>query len=77
MTPKEKAKELVSKMKEQFFMEHDNVKILKAKQCALICVDEIIKSSPTEPTDDRYNADDSIFFAKEYWQEAKQELEKL
>jgi hypothetical protein len=69
MTPKEKAKELVDKfrlhvLEKDFFgdsVEHDN-----AKQCALIAVDELINSMAIQ----QCNAD-------EYWQEVKQEIEKL
>lgn len=61
MTPKEKAKELVNRF----------------KKISIEIVDEILKSNPTSPTDYHYNADDSIFFAREYWQEVKQEIEKL
>jgi hypothetical protein len=65
MTPKEKAKELVEKF--------SNVALLddyESKQCALIAVDEILKVCEKEIT----NCSDKTFF---YWQELKQEVEKL
>ena len=68
MTPKEKAKELVDKFKQYSWMsytegfEETSIKE-SAKQCALIAVDEIMKV---------LNGYD--FY---YWQEVKQEIEKL
>jgi hypothetical protein len=66
MTPKEKAKELFEKMKLCLFSDGD----YDAKQCALIAVEEIL------------NAIDWHEFEvpnKEitYWQEVKNEIEKL
>ena len=75
MTPKEKAEELV----ESFYKKIDYEltgsyfkKRLIAKQCALIAVDEIIKSNPIA-----FRIDNSIMSNKDYWQEVKQEIEKL
>jgi hypothetical protein len=75
MTPKEKAEELVEKFK--FETKRSEIindillgdisvifKHYKAKQCALIAVDEILKNSHT-----------SVFTV--YWHEVKQEIEKL
>ena len=56
MTPKEKAMEIAMKFDKQG--ETDN-----AKQCALICVDEILEI---------YQLDDYSF-----WKEVKQEINKL
>ena len=77
MTPKEKAKELVSR-----FIESDNMvfNIEGAKQCALIAVNEIIKVCPyidlkVRETEDQLYAFDFQFVS--YWQEVKQEIEKL
>lgn len=66
MTPKEKAFELVQKMRV-----HSPVWEIKgdAKQCALIAVDEIIKECT-----DGYSYSD---YRKNYWQEVKHEIEKL
>lgn len=75
MTAKEKAKELVRK-----FIKHsraeDNLKpINSAKECALICVDEIIKSKPTKhiPFQTGYQVQIDV----DYWNEVKLEIEKL
>ena len=75
MTTKQKAKELVAKMKDQFFMERDNVKVLKAKQCALICVDEIYKLNQLKVG--RYEGERDIEMYYSYWEDVKQEIEKL
>ena len=72
MTPKEKAKELIDKFDEtmEFY-----VPARYAKQCALIAVDEIISNTP-------YGFYSGIIPAYkgtdlDYWQEVKQEIEKL
>ena len=72
MTPKEKAKELVYEF--LMYVESDfidsNSEINNAKQCALIAVNQVIEShykllSGVNPS--VYN----------FWQEVKQEIEKL
>ena len=67
MTPQEKAKELLAKMTTNA----DSLiyKNLYAKECALIAVDEILDSLDY----------DYILFKQqsEYWNNVKQELEKL
>ncbi|CAK0771565.1 conserved hypothetical protein [Gammaproteobacteria bacterium] len=64
MTPKEKAEELVDKFSDAI----NYCSQQEVKQCALIAVDEIIKFSiPLKCT---VNED-------VYWQEVKQEIEKL
>ena len=75
MTPKEKAKELVSKFSSKlpFYSEKDNLS--KAKQCALICVDEIIKSQ--EKSNDGYGGHSLTNLEIEFYQEVKQEIEEL
>jgi hypothetical protein len=79
MTPKEKAKELIEKFKKytdvagDCAIEAECIKInLKfAKQCALICVEEVINEILIQN-----------FYSKEklnlpYWNEVKAEIEKL
>jgi len=61
MTPKEKAKELVDKFKLKHKFFTNSFIKTTAKQCALIAVDEILK----------------LRTAISYWQEVKQEIEKL
>ena len=61
MKPQEKAKELVKKYDETLtYLESKS----KAKQCALIAVNEIIKEI-------------AYYDQAVYWQEVKQEIEKL
>ena len=67
MTPKEKAKELVDKYDELF-----TYPTQKAKQCALIAVDEIMQHA-----ENSYYNKDIINGAKLYWKEVKKEIEKL
>ena len=67
MTPKEKAKELVDRMKLKVDVIDENNYTAEneygAIQCALICVDEILRILP--------------FTDVKYWQEVKQEINKL
>ena len=68
MTPKEKAIDLVEDMHdapEMGYNEH-------AKQCALIAVDEIIKTGPLKMIDWG-----EIISDKPFWVEVKQEIENL
>jgi hypothetical protein len=65
MTPKDKAIELVDRYSE-LGIGHPT-SLLLAKQCALIAVDEMIG----------YLEKDGFSTQIEYWQEVKQEIEKL
>jgi hypothetical protein len=73
MTPKEKAKELYCKYTDAL-----NIRDLQttanpfAKQCALIAVDEIINANPYE-----CDGIEILHSNISYWQEVKQEIEKL
>jgi len=74
MTPKEKAEELTLKFAPY---SEDNVnidisKMILAKSCALIAVDEIIESYPIKT-----NSYDWGESNETYWREVKQEIEKL
>ena len=80
MTPKDKANELVDRM---YFIISNNGqftgvhsipnKFAEAKKCALIAVDEIIESVlPSSDFGGDINKN-----TVEYWQEVKQEIEKL
>jgi len=73
-TPKEKAKELINKYIAIYI---DNPKfrneyIELAKESSLLCVDEILKYQPY----DIYTIEQS-YNVNSYWQETKQEIEKL
>ena len=68
MTAKEKAEELIHKyiLNTPVGFHFDD-----AKKCALIAVDEILEVIIFNKYDDKY------WEEEEYWQEIKQELEKL
>ena len=70
MTPKEKAEELYKKM----YTVHSNIYPSSAIQCALISVDEIMYNNLMD-----YPQHSTIFspHKNDYWQEVKQEIEKL
>ena len=71
MTPKEKAKELVEKFRLKVLDYGGNgINGFKAKQCALIAVDEILNVVS------EYTIEPFVFDI-DFWQEVKQELEKL
>ena len=81
MTPKEKAFSLYFKFIRDVIADDQ-----KAKQCAIIALDEIIKSEPRYPNDvdwDDVGATHQYYYeaqreeALNYWQEVKQEIEKL
>jgi predicted proteasome-type protease len=77
MTPKEKAIELVDKYNNSIMsFLSDNMKYQNAIKCALIAVDEILKANPIIPLQFMLESE-SLDAANEYWQEVKQELEKL
>ncbi len=71
MTPKEKAKELVSKFTFLSYPE-SNEKFYNPKQCALIAVDEIIKEINITSYLIKFQIDYGIYL---YWEEVKQEIE--
>jgi len=64
MTPKEKAKDLLDKFSPILLFYSTMYNVNKSKQCALIAVDEII-------------SDNASIYSQKYWQEVKQEIEKL
>ena len=73
MTPKHKAIELVDKFLHpvRWKMGQEDIK-QRAKQCALIAVDEIIKAIPDASDDDSPYNHELV-----WWQEVKHELNKL
>ena len=84
MTPKEKAKELVYKMRDDLWEKRCvKIHLEDAQLCALIAVDEIHEAlkqtfhqvhKKTEMTPDLYLSES---IAVHYYQEVKQEIEKL
>jgi hypothetical protein len=80
MTPQEKAKDLYDSYWYCLFQSNIEKRNYWSKQCALIAVDEIIKVCPYIRQKDletlqQLNAP-NIYFV-EYWNEVKQEIEKL
>lgn len=70
MTPKEKALQLFNSFRDKTFARTEYCQNRNAKDTALICVDEIIKS--LEETDYIY-----VESYINYWQDVKQEINKL
>jgi hypothetical protein len=70
MTPKEKAKELVEAMA---FSCRECDYESKAKQCALIAVEEILK----EYREDYESINKDIYTIYSWWQEVKNEINKI
>ena len=70
MTPKEKATELTCKYFNLIFLDLDYD---QAQQCALIAVDEILKLE----NNNGYYFDGTNVTSISFWQEVKQEIEKL
>ena len=83
MTPKEKAEELLTRYINQWFAFGDYLSLAKAKQCALIAVNEIIESSPLDPNDAEEWLQPADWFseanisADRYWIAVKKEIEAL
>ena len=80
MTPKEKAKELIEEFSnaesEDGYLNQNH---FRHKQCAIIAVNEIIKANPIIETRIIKNGCSWIESKTNinYWQEVKQEIEKL
>ena len=77
MTPKEKVQDLVDRFREfadgtdiKTDRYSPNIEKQKAKQCALIAVDEILFAL-------KYDMNEPTSGSIRYWQEVKQEIEKL
>lgn len=68
MTPKEKAKYIYFKYYGKITLSKS-----KAKQCALLAVDEILKLE----SNNGYYFDGTNVTSISYWQEVKQEIDKL
>ena len=66
MTPKEKASELIQKMIDTYDITSDFVYDSSAKLCAWIAVNEILKLELQE-----------VYQNADYWEQVKQEIEKL
>jgi hypothetical protein len=71
MTAKEKAKELYNKMIVDFTIDK-----WQSKQCALVAVDEIIKSNPTSELSNPFLGN-RTYENVNYWKDVKKEIESL
>ena len=78
MTPKEKAVELIEKMLLSHPASYNgaNIGYAEAKQCALIAVDELIENH-NKMKDFLFSEIGYLITSPDYWQEVKQEIEKL
>jgi len=73
MNPKEKAKELLKKFRDENYFDEESI-LSNAKTNALIVVDEIdLLLQNSTPKDDLYANLSSL----EYWQEVKSELKNM
>jgi hypothetical protein len=81
MTPQEKAKELVEKM-----FSLSTINAFPAKQCAIIAVDEILKSQPSYPSevdwDDcggthQFYYEAQRYKSTKYWEQVKIEINNI
>jgi predicted proteasome-type protease len=80
MSAKEKANELVDRFGSGYpiicKMNSRNMYMSEAKQCALIAVDEILKSNPIIPLEYMLESE-ALDAAAEFWQQVKTEIENL
>ena len=74
MTPSEKAKDLIKKYYRDSDLLVEDLTWIQAKECALIAVDEILIE--IRKIYDIYT-EINIINIYQYWQEVKQEIEKL
>jgi len=82
MTPKEKVKELIHSYSKELLRSEYRINGFVidrlVKQCALIAVDELIKSSPSLPVlSDRGSFSTDIEESTRFFQEVKSELQNL
>jgi len=82
MTPKEKAQELFDKMHIEIYNRDMYNDLFRAKQCALIAVNEILELKETQEEyqiqydNGEWSRELGYRYSK-YWQEVKQEIEKI
>ena len=86
ITPKEKAFQLFCKFYRDSDLLLESLSRIEAKECALIAVDEVLKSEPRIPNDvdwDDCGGTHQYYYeaqredAEKFWQEVIQEVEKL
>lgn len=72
MNAKEKALELVNKFHQHSKWQTDEVRWIHAKSCAIIAVDEILLNNSFPCV-----VESDLICNSDYWQEVKNEIEKL
>lgn len=83
MRPKEKAIELIREFVNEIYPDSllghrvSEYNINLSKQCALLCVDKILKAEPVVYIRHFFNIFESSVQNKEYWYMVKEEIEKL
>ena len=84
MKPEEKAKELLEKFQWCTFIPKIDHLLTdeESKQCAFICVEEILEVllsdiNPIQEVNIRTNTGEILIGGIKFWQEVKQEIEKL
>jgi len=77
MTPQEKAKDLVNKYFKQSDLLYEDLTWIQAKECAKIAVEHILNSDPNNLHSEYDYNECKLGVDVEYWQEVKNEIEKL
>ena len=78
MNPKEKAKELVERMNQPYCIGGNyNMTQWQIKQCAIICVEEIIAALQKNSNGLIYSDNPAIFDTIAHYQQVKKEIELL
>jgi hypothetical protein len=80
MTPKEKAEELFTTYRFALSIKNaplGEIKLKIAKQCALVAVDEIIKTTFRKETWEHWKIIPQDESTTEFWNEVKQEIERF
>lgn len=72
MTPKEKAEEIVEKYRQVFRYVNRKAMMFESKQCAIICVEEILNTCP-QKENEVFGVSKGI----EYWIKVLKEIKEL
>jgi hypothetical protein len=74
MTPKEKAEELFDRMHKEIYNKDMYNDLYRAKQCAIVAVDEIIQGYEFDSLEINHKR---IIDSINFWDEVKKEIEKV
>lgn len=73
MTPDSKAKELIDKFSLEIVGEdHFGLRKINAKQCAILCADEILEAGAGD-----YIVGEDLISGRTFWQQVKQSIQSL